>query len=190
MDTEYEATFLEVDKNEIRERLEKAGAKLIKPEFLQKRTVFHPPQKSNFSWLRVRDEGDKITMSFKLIRGNNIKDQKEICLEVDDFKKAENFLLAIGCAKKAYQESKRELWMLGGTEIMIDTWPFLETFVEIEGKSEKEVKKTAEKLGFDYNEAFFCAADAIYKMKYGVSLDKIDNRTKKIVFNMKNPFKR
>jgi len=40
MDTEYEATFLDVNKENIRKVLKKSGAKLIRPEFLQKRNVF------------------------------------------------------------------------------------------------------------------------------------------------------
>lgn len=190
MSIEYEATFLDIDKNEIRKRLKQAGAKLIKPEFLQKRVVFHAPRRSKYSWLRVRNEGNKITMSFKSVKGKRIKDQKEICLTVDDFKKAENFLLAVGCVKKAYQETKREFWLLEETEITIDTWPFLETFVEIEGSSEKEVKRAAEKLDLDYKKALFCPIGTIYKMKYGISLDEINNRIRKIIFEMKNPFKK
>jgi hypothetical protein len=40
MNIEYEATFYPIDKDEMRGRLKKAGAKLIRPEFLQKRDVF------------------------------------------------------------------------------------------------------------------------------------------------------
>lgn len=43
MDIEYEATFENVDKDEMRTRLEKAGATLCRPEFLQKRVVFNLP---------------------------------------------------------------------------------------------------------------------------------------------------
>ena len=44
MDIEYEATFLDVDKNDIRKKLKDVGAKLIKPEYLQKRVVFNCPK--------------------------------------------------------------------------------------------------------------------------------------------------
>lgn len=95
---------------------------MIKPEFLQKRVVFNLPAGPNgFSWARVRDEGDKITMSFKSIKDNNkIDDQKEISLIIDDFGKGVEFLEVIGCKKKSYQETKREIWKLDDTEICID----------------------------------------------------------------------
>lgn len=62
MDIEYEATFLDVDKNDIRKKLKDVGAKLIKPEYLQKRVVFNLPkglEKEN-TWLRVRKEKQTI----------------------------------------------------------------------------------------------------------------------------------
>ncbi len=192
MKTEYEATFPEINKEETRNRLRNAGAKLLRPEFLQKRVVFNLPKGHEIKggWLRVRDESDKITMSLKIVTGGKIENQKEICLKVDDFKKAESLLVAIGCQEKAYQESKRELWSFDNVEITIDTWPFLEPFVEIEGKSEKAVKEASQKLGFDYSKALFCSIDTLYSRKYGIPDDFINNKTPKIVFGGKNPFRK
>ncbi len=187
---EFEATFTNIDKDNIRARLRKAGARLIKREFLQKRTVFNLPKDHEIKggWLRVRDEGDKITMSLKIVDGNKIENQKETQLIVDNFENAVDILESIGCINKAYQETKRELWKLGGVEVTIDEWPFLEPFVEIEGKSEKEVKMAAEKLGFDYSKAKFCSVDTLYSEKYGFPEDHFNNHSPKIVFDMENPF--
>ena len=44
MNIEYEATFPEVDKDEVRGRLRAAGATLVRPEYLQRRVVFHLPR--------------------------------------------------------------------------------------------------------------------------------------------------
>lgn len=107
---------------------------------------------------------------------------------INDFNEAEKFLVMIGCTKKAYQETKREIWKLDNVEICIDEWPFLEPFVEIEGKSEKEVKIVSKKLGFDYLKAYFGAVDMIYSKKYRVSPEIINNKTPIISFNTKNPF--
>jgi adenylate cyclase class 2 len=189
MYTEYEATFPNVNKNEIRERLKKAGAILLRPEFLQKRVPFHLPKekRSKNKFVRVRDEGNKITLSLKIFEGDKIENQKEICLDINNFDDAVKFLEEIGCEPKSYQESKRELWELDNVEITIDEWPFLEPLVEVEGKSEEEVRKVSEKIGFDYSKALFCPTGKIYQMKYGIPDDKI-NTTPKIVFNMENPF--
>lgn len=190
MNVEYEAVFTNVDKEEMRLRLEKAGAELKRPEYLQKRTAFNLPAGSDSvrGWARVRDEGDRITMSVKSVAGEGIESQKETCVTVDDFAQAEALLQALGCEKKAYQETKRELWSLDGVEITIDTWPFLEPFVEIEGESESVVQQVAEKLGFKWKEAKFCAVDVLYSEKYNIPVDRINNHTPKIVFEMENPF--
>jgi len=191
METEYEATFVNINKDDVRNKLAEAGAKLIKPEFLQKRVVFNlPNEPAGYNWLRVRDEIDKVTMSFKMVKGNKIEDQKEIKLVIDDFEKGVEFLETIGCKRKSYQETKREIWKLDGVEICIDEWPFLEPFVEVEGKSEKEVENAAEKLGFDYSKAWFCAVGLIYSKKYNIPVEVINNEISEITFDIENPFLR
>jgi len=191
MQIEYEATYTNVDKDEVRKRLKKAGAEIVKPEVFQKRVVFHFPEghAKQGAWARVRDEGDKITMSIKqTVDGGKIDEQFETCFNVSDFDEAVKFLEFLGCRQKAYQETKRELWTLDEVEITIDEWPFLEPFVEVEGRSEKSVKEASGKLGFDYRTAYFGPVGGIYSKKYGISTDIINNQTPKIVFNGKNPF--
>lgn len=190
MKIEYEATFANVDKDYVRGKLKTAGATLVRPEFMQKRTVFKFPVGHEIAggWLRVRDEGDKITMSLKVVNGDKIEDQKEICLKVDNFEEADNFLRTIGCQQKAYQETKRELWSLDDVDITIDEWPFLEPFVEVEGANEELVLSVAEKLGFDYGKAMFCAVDVLYSQKYNLPTEVINNKTPVIKFEGYNPF--
>ena len=190
MKIEYEATFINIDKDECRKKLNEAGAQLIKPEFLQKRIVFNLPSGHEIKggWLRVRDEDNKITMSLKIVDGEKIENQKEICLKVDDFGEAADFLIKIGCRKKAYQENKRELWILDGVEITIDEWPFLEPFIEIEGVSEEIVKNVVKKLGFDYSKAMFCSTDTIYSKKYNMPEDVFNNHISEVTFDVENPF--
>lgn len=190
MNIEYEATFIPIDKDKMRQKLKAVGAKLERPEFFQKRSVFALPKNHDIKngWLRVRDEGDKITLSLKSVVAGKIHDQKEICVIVNDFYETNKLIESLGYKTKSYQENYRELWMLDGVEITIDTWPFLELLIEVEGKSEEGVKSVSEKLGFNWKNAKFCSADTLYKEKYGVSEYTINNETPKIVFDMNNPF--
>lgn len=190
MQIEYEATFTNIDKDEMRARLRKAGATLERSEFLQRRKTFNFPKGHEVSggWSRVRDEGNKITMSVKIVDGDRIENQKEICITIDNFEQGVAFLQIIGCEAKAYQETKRELWKLDGVEVTIDEWPFLEPLVEIEGKSEEVVRSVAEKLGFNWNTGRFCSVSPLYAEKYGISEDTINNCTPKIIFDGENPF--
>jgi adenylate cyclase class 2 len=190
MEIEYEAVFTNIEPDSFRAVLTSAGAELARAEYMQKRSAFNLPDSvvTHKGWARVRDEGDKITMSVKSIEGEGIESQKESCVTVDSFKQAESLLTQLGCDRKAYQETKRELWMLDGVEVTIDNWPFLEPFVEIEGVSEAVVQSVAEKLGFDWSQAKFCAVDTLYSEKYGISTDQINNHTPEITFGMENPF--
>lgn len=190
IDIEYEATFPNVDKDDIRGKLKSARAELIKPEFMQRRHVFKFPKGHEIpgGWLRVRDESDKITLSLKIVNGDKIEDQKEICLKVDNYQNAVELLKTMGCEVKAFQESKRELWKLDSCDITIDEWPFLEPYVEVEGPDEAAVKAASEKLGFDYSTAVFGAVDLLYNKKYGWSSDLINNWLPSITFGEENPF--
>jgi adenylate cyclase class 2 len=190
MNIEYEATFPNINKDKVRGRLKEAKAELVKPEFLQKRFTYNFPDGHEVKggWLRVRNEGNKITLTLKIIDGDKIEDQKEVNLEVDDFEQAKLLLTSIGCRNKSYQETKRELWILDGVEIAIDEWPFLDPLVEVEGKSEEEVRSVSEKLGFNYDNALFCCITKLYKDKYNVSEDIINNKTPDITFKGRNPF--
>ncbi len=190
MNIEYEATFTNINKDEVRQKLAEIGAVLVKKEYLQKRVVFELPagHEINGGWLRVRDEGDKITMSLKIVDGNQIHNQQEAQLIINDFEAGRQFLLGIGCQERAYQENTRELWKVGETEITIDEWPFLEPFVEVEGVSEEVVKDVAAQMGFDYAQAKFCSVDTLYHEKYNIDINRINRHTPKITFEMTNPF--
>lgn len=190
MKTEFEATFADIDPAQVKEKLRKAGADLVRSEFLQKRVTFNLPEGSRDSntWVRIRDEGDKITLSVKRLEGEAITDQKELCVSVGDFETTVKILEGIGCVRKAYQESKRERWQLGEVEITIDQWPFLDPFIEVEGQDEQSVKDVAEKLELDWQTAKFCAVGTLYSEKYGISLEQINERTPRIVFGEENPF--
>jgi len=190
MNIEYEAMFENVAKDKIRKRLQQLGAKLIKPEFKQIRNAFFLPvgHEIEGGWLRVRDESDKVTMSLKVIDGDRIEDQKEICVTVDSYSKAMLLLQKLGCRSKGMQENFRELWRHKGVEITIDHWPFIEPFVEVESGSEATVKMVSEELGFNWSDAIFGPVGVLVQRKYGVPLDYINNYAPDITFDGENPW--
>jgi len=188
MKTEFEATFANVDHDQLRRQLKKLGASLIQEEFLQVRSNFHLPNQNPNAFARVRKEYNKTTLTLKIFQEiDSIERQKEVELEVDSFEQAILFLENTGFQQKNFQETKRELWELDGCQIMLDTWPFLEPFVEIESDQESKVKDLSNKLGFDYSKAIFDSVDYQYSLKYNISRDQI-NQTKLIKFQGANPF--
>lgn len=107
MQTEYEATFLDIDRAELTKKLRALGAVLERPEYMQRRVTLELPEgkRELHTWLRVRDEGDKITLTLKSVDGKTIAGQKEILTTVGDFENTVSLLEAIGCERKSYQES-------------------------------------------------------------------------------------
>ncbi len=99
MPTEFEAKYLNINKDRLRAKLKEKGAVLLRPSFLQKRVVLNLPGGHEIKGgrLRVRNEGDKITLSLKVVDWDQdgIDRQKEICFEVEDFDKTISLLDAI-----------------------------------------------------------------------------------------------
>lgn len=120
MQAEIEATFLDINKEQLRAKLKALGAELLLPETLMQRTIFAINQNS---YVRVRNEGNRITMSYKHLDELSLSGMKEICLEVNDYQAAIDFLKACGLKPKSEQETYREEWRLGKVELDIDTWP-------------------------------------------------------------------
>ena len=185
MKNEIEAQFLDINKDEIRKKLEEIGAELKKPEVLMKRTVFYTGE---HSFARVRDEGDKIVMTYKNVSDDNsILGTKEVNVTVSDYEDAILFLQGCGLKAKAKQETKREVWVLDGVEITIDTWPWIPTFMEIEGPSEEKVWSTAKALGYSKEQAKYGSVDTTYQHYYGIDTDVVNQHTPEITFEMMPP---
>ena len=185
MQNEIEAQFLDVNKTTIRQKLKSIGAKLEKPEVLMRRTVFYT---GDHSFARVRDEGDKIVMTYKNVSDNHsILGTKEVNVCVDNYDDAILLLKGCGLKIKARQETKREIWHFDEVEICIDTWPWIPTFIEIEGPSEKSVWDTAKKLGLDKDQAKFGSVDTTYQHYFGVEPDVVNLHTPEILFDMTPP---
>ena len=186
MNNEIEAQFLDIDKNEIRKKLEEIGAKCTKPEVLMKRVVFDTGPNS---FARMRDEGNnKIVMTYKNVADEkSILGTKEVNVVIDNYENGILFMKGCGLEPKAEQESYRETWEYRDVEICIDTWPWLPTFVEVEGPSEKSVWDTAEKMGLKKEKAKFGSVDSTYQYYYGVEEDIVNLHTPKIMFDMDPP---
>ena len=152
MKTEYEAKFLNIEIDTMRQKLQEVGAVLENPMRLMRRvTIDTDDLKKKDAFVRVRDEGDRVTMTYKQFDSLSIDGAKEYEIVVGDFDEAVALLAAAGLPHGSFQESKRETWKFDTVEIMIDEWPWLKPYVEIESNSEAEVRDFCEKLGFKCN---------------------------------------
>lgn len=169
MQAEIEAKFLDIDHDDIREKLKVLGATCEKPMQLMRRQLFDYPD-SRFQKggqterLRIRDEGDKVMVNFKSKNETNYVD--EIETTVGSYEKMSQLFEAIGLIPYSFQESKRETWHYKDVEVVLDEWPWLNPYIEIEGPSETTIRVAAQDLGFDWSQAKFGSVDTAYRHQY------------------------
>jgi adenylate cyclase class 2 len=166
--TEIEVKFVDVDIDDIRERLENAGATLEQPMRLMRRVLIEEEyHKAHRSFIRVRDEGDKTTITFKKRVGeDSLTSAKEVETTVGDFDTIIELFKEAGWNYTTYQESKRETWRYKDVEVVIDEWPWINPYVEIEGPSEESVRTAAGELKFDWDTSVFGSVDVIYQRDF------------------------
>ena len=167
MKTEIEVKFCDIDIDAMREILARAGAICEQPMRLMRRVIIETDKLAERgAFIRVRDEGHRTTLTYKQFDEASLTGAKEIEVTVSDYESTVALLEQVDLLRKSFQESRRETWQLGAVEVVIDEWPHLNPFIEIEGNSEAEVKDVAKKLGFDWNDAVFGSVTEAYRHQY------------------------
>lgn len=168
MQSEIGVKFLNVSFDDIRVKLTALGGVCKQPMRLMRRVAIDSEfmKTGKDAFLRVRDEGDKVTLTYKQFDSLSVDGAKEIEVQVSDYEKTVAILAQAGLPARTSQETKRETWQLGDVEIMLDEWPWLQPYVEIEGTSEEILRTTAEQLGFDWKDAVFGDVMAAYRAQY------------------------
>lgn len=178
---EIEVKYLDVDKNEIETKLKNIGAEKVKDIFLRHVSfdyLDYRLDKDN-SWIRLRDEGDKIVLAFKKRLGvtsqdgsTNDKGMEEIEVTVDSYEETKLFLNKIGFIEKHGEaQKKRSKWKFGTIDFDIDTVAMIPTYLEIEAESWEDIDEIALKLGLNSEKRKICSANQLYKM-YGINTDE------------------
>ncbi len=139
--TEFETKVQGIIPEEIIAKLRAIGAKET-PEFLAKRFVYDFSDE-NVKWIRLRQSGNKCTMTYKLKPKRNtiVGKTVEIEVEVSDFDKTAEILSKLTFKKVFYQESKSHIFTVGDIEFSIDTWPMIDPFLEVESNSIEKVQE-------------------------------------------------
>lgn len=168
---EYEARVLEIDKAKLEEKLNLLGAKKV-ADFDYKRRVYNFNPKSDNKWIRLRTDGNKTTLTIKELKSQEIDGTEENEIQVSDFEETNTILNKLGYKAHTYQENKRTRYLLDGVEIDIDTWPYIPTYVEIEGNSVDEVKNTINKLELNENIVTSIDVQEVFKKFYKIDISK------------------
>jgi len=102
------------------------------------------------SLLRLRkDDGVRLTFKSNMPGGDDqFKVRQELEVGVDDFDTMKSILESLGFHQEQVYEKWRETYLIGKTEICLDTMPF-GNFLEIEG-GKKQIRRIADELGLDW----------------------------------------
>ncbi|MDP2873702.1 MAG: CYTH domain-containing protein [bacterium] len=171
---EIEVKFLTIDPQKMQEKLVAIGAKKVFEKTYRRRVFDYPDLRmhKDGAWLRLRDEGEKITLSYKHRLGQkshdgttNDESMEEVEIIVNDFEKTGLLLEKVGLKEKFYEENRRIRYLLDKIEFDIDTWPLLEPYLEIEAPSWEEVDRAISLLGLNPTDKKIFSTFQIYQLK-------------------------
>ncbi len=168
MKTEFEVKLLDIDVEKVKEKLEELGATKI-AERNMRRHVYDIDPADQSTWIRLRNNGKKTTLTIKELHDESIDGTKEIEVDVGHFEDTNLILNKLGFFSKGYQENKRISYLLDRVEIEIDSWPKIPPYVEVEGKSIEDVEKVVKLLGFDMSQTSTLCVRDVYT-KYGIDI--------------------
>jgi adenylate cyclase class IV len=188
MKKEIEILFYDIDKELLKHNLQIIGAQKIYDEFLQKRVVFDFGQKDDiFSWTRIRQEKDKVVVSYKETKKDEFAKETEVV--VSDFDNTVKILTLSGIRPTSFQENYREKYTYKNSEIVIDTWPWLETVTEVESPDEDELQEIIEALNLSKEKSFKGSINNVYKLKFGKWIQELtEEQQMKFKFEEVNQF--
>lgn len=180
---EIEVVFLDVNKEELENKLTALGAKKMKDIFYRHSSFDYPDYRldNDNSWIRLRDEEDKVILAYKKRLGvtsqdgsTNDEGMEEIEIVVDSYEEAKLFLKKIGMIEKHEAEKKRTRWVKDNLTFDIDTWPGIPTFLEIETDSWEEIDRAITLLGLEAKDRKICSVNQIYRL-YGMDVNDYQN---------------
>lgn len=151
MSFEIEAK-LKVDSHElVSQRLKEIGARFlgeqVHVDYYFRKTANPEDRPLRIRKLKTAEQG-KVLITYKGPKEKSLyKRREEIEFEVSDFDNAKKLLEAIGYYQALAFEKNRQLWLLSGCEVVLDTLPLLGKFIEIEGPDESVIKKVQDDIG-------------------------------------------
>ena len=189
---EYEAKFLDINVSKLRKLIKENGGKLVHKRVQYVRVVYKLKNKKK-GFARVRNENGIVTMTVKIYNNEKYPDEYELTIK-EGFKCALEFMKSLGMEEKAFQESYREKYSFPKNkqvhEVTIDELPGIPPYCEIDCTTEKSLIDMMSKLKMNKDKMRYGSFDKTYLEYYGIPLNTINNKTKKLTFsNIKNEIK-
>jgi adenylate cyclase class 2 len=161
---EIEVKILEINVEKARMKLDSFADKISDRVLLTTVTFSNP---YNSAAVRARIIGNETLFTVKVpVPDREYKIRREYETKVDDFKTLKNQLEALGFNPAMLQEKKRTTYAYRHSEIVIDEYPKIPPYLEIEGEKH-EIEDIVVKLGHKMEDTTKESVYALFK-RYGV----------------------
>ena len=172
---EIEARFINLSRDEIEKKLKEIGAQKQFESMFQEWIFFYPEWEKDHRRVRVRTDGKTIWLTYKANPTWTVDSTEEIELTVSSAEDAVKLIKATGIPQRRYQEKKRIQYRLGDILFVLDFWPKIPMVVEIEAPDEAGVRKGAELLGLQWEDAIFIDQAILHRDYYNIDLNEIED---------------
>jgi adenylate cyclase, class 2 len=162
MHIEFETKVEDINSHEIEENLLKLGALKGNTKLMRRWVLDRSKGDGVIEFFRLRDDGEKVELTYKLSTGNNIGNTNEINVFVSDFEKTYEMLSKLEWTNMFYQENKRTCFKLNNIEFLIDEWPFIPPYLEIEADSIEKVNEGLKLLSLEGKDSGDISVKDIY----------------------------
>ena len=126
-----------------------------------------------FKWIRLRQTGDEVTITIKKVLDGageyELDAVEEIEFNIPSKEEGLHFLEDLGYFVDRHQEKMRIAFAYKNCEIVIDKWPMIKPYIEVEGPTEKEIKEVVEILGYSEEQMVVINTDDVYAAQ-GINL--------------------
>lgn len=169
MSLEIEKRFKNFNYNQIKKKFKDNNITKV-GGYLFKISTYKSPKEGQS--IRIRDEGTKITFTIKQKAINNYDTEYEVI--VDNYEMIDTMIQLMGLEKNYDLYKYREIYKTKNnkSEIVLDHFPGLPPYMEIESSTEKELYKMMKTLEL-LEEPHFTAKD-LYLEQYGITKDRKD----------------
>jgi len=150
---EVELKFLNINVQEIKEKLKKLGAELKSDAITESYSFlaegFHGFN-SDMKYLRIRKINNDVRITYKdPAKSSSMTAREEIEIKVDDYDTAITLLEKLNFKKNDIFRKHRMHYELGDVHFELDTLDNVPTYLEIETKTEEAMKKICTDLKLD-----------------------------------------
>lgn len=154
---EIEVKILDVNVSKIKKTLRKIGAKqILKPTLFQE-WYFRIPgitkKEKEFYSFRLRSEGKKNILTIKIKKKDaSYLVSKETEIEVSSAENTKTLLAVLRFKVFRQRKKIREIYKIDNVKIMIDQYPGIKPYIEIESTRKKDVSDFVRKLGYSFKD--------------------------------------